>query len=110
MSLDTYTAIAEPSRRKILDRLLLADASVAQLVAAVGLPQPAVSKHLRVLRQQGLVRVRGDAQRRIYALDPRPLGEVDAWLACYRQLWNRRIDRLEAHLEQQAARGKGEST
>jgi DNA-binding transcriptional ArsR family regulator len=68
-------------------------------VKALGLTQPGMSKHLRVLREVGLVQVRQDAQRRVYALDPGPLAELDAWLAPYRRLWTERLDALERHLE-----------
>jgi DNA-binding transcriptional ArsR family regulator len=67
-------------------------------VTGLGLSQPAVSKHLRVLREAGLVTVRGDAQRRFYRINPQPLQELDAWLAPYRELWNTSLDALEAHL------------
>lgn len=72
---------------------------MGELTAAVGLSQPATSKHLRVLREAGLVTVRKQAQRRIYAVDPGPIADVDAWLAPYRQLWNDRLDALGRHLD-----------
>jgi DNA-binding transcriptional ArsR family regulator len=71
---------------------------VGDLVKALGLTQPGMSKHLRVLREVGLVTVRQDAQRRVYELDPKPLAELDAWLAPYRRLWTERLDALERHL------------
>ena len=101
--LDLYTALAEPARRHMLDRLLDAEASVTDLVDAVGLSQTATSKHLRVLRECGLVRVRVDGQRRIYGIDPRPLREVDDWLDRYRARWNRYVDDLTRHLDHHPA-------
>ena len=98
----TSEVLAEPTRRRILDLLRVRERSVGELVAALALSQPGVSKHLRVLREAGLVAVRHDAQRRWYALNPAPLAEVDAWLAPYRRLWAGRLDALEWHLDQQA--------
>ena len=77
-----------------------ASARVGELVERLGLTQPQTSKHLRVLREAGLVRVERVAQRRIYAIDPAPMTELDRWLAPYRRLWNERLDRLGAHLEE----------
>lgn len=98
--LDTYTVIAEPSRRRILDRLLDSDATVTELVNDLGYSQPLVSKHLRILRESGFVQFKIDAQRRIYSLDSRPLAEIDAWLSAYRNTWNRHVDKLSAYLDQ----------
>ena len=75
---------------------------VGELTHELGLSQPGTSKHLRVLREAGLVRVRQDAQRRVYALDPQPFVELDAWLAPYRRLWNESLDALERHLDRKA--------
>ena len=94
----SFTALAEPSRRQILDLLRERERSVGELVDDLGLSQPGVSKHLRVLRDAGLVAVRIDAQRRIYQVRPEPLVEIDAWLAPYRRMWARSLDALEAHL------------
>lgn len=94
-----FAVLAEPARRQILDLLLQRPRLVGELSAGLGLTQPGTSKHLRVLREAGLVRVRKDAQRRWYELDPRPLAEIDAWLAPYRQLWATSFDALEEHLE-----------
>lgn len=91
--------LAEPSRREILDLLRNGEALVGDLVGQLALTQPAVSKHLKVLREAGLVEVRQDAQRRWYRLRPDPLAEIDAWLAPYRRLWNHHLDVLEHHLE-----------
>lgn len=90
--------LAEPHRRQILDCLRDGEQPVGALVAQLGGSQPLVSKHLRVLRDAGLVEVRPDGQRRVYRLRPEPLAELDAWLEPYRQLWTRSLDRLEAHL------------
>ena len=97
----TFELVADASRRQILDLLRERERSVGELVARVGLTQPAVSKHLRTLRDAGLVRVRRDAQRRWYQLRAEPLAEVDAWLEPYRQFWARRLDALERHLDKE---------
>jgi DNA-binding transcriptional ArsR family regulator len=99
MASTAYSAVAEPRRREILDLLRGGERPVGDLVRRLRLSQPAVSKHLRVLREAGLVQVVADAQRRIYALDPAPLAELDEWLAPYRDLWNPALDRLGAHLD-----------
>jgi DNA-binding transcriptional ArsR family regulator len=95
-----FAVVAEPSRRQILDLLRERTRSVGELVELTGLSQPGVSKHLRVLRDSGFVRVRRDRQRRLYDLDPRPLAELDAWLEPYRALWAGRLDALERHLDE----------
>ncbi|MGW7089374.1 ArsR/SmtB family transcription factor [Streptomyces sp. NPDC054871] len=94
-----FDVLAEPSRRKILDLLLERPHLVGELTERLGLSQPGTSKHLRVLRDAGLVRVRQDAQRRWYELRPEPLAELDAWLSHYRHLWAGRLDALERHLD-----------
>jgi DNA-binding transcriptional ArsR family regulator len=94
-----FDVVAEPSRRRILDLLRTDDRPVHDLVDELGLSQPAVSKHLRVLRDAGLVEVRPDAQRRIYRLVPEPLVEIDDWLTPFREAWSRRLDALEMHLD-----------
>lgn len=96
----TFAVLAEPTRRDILDLLRDGERPVGDLVARLDLSQPLVSKHLRVLREAGLVDVRPDAQRRLYRLRPAPLAEIDAWLAPYRELWSRSLDNLERHLEE----------
>ena len=96
---DLYAVLAEPARRRILDRLLQSEASVTDLITVIGLSQPAMSKHLRVLREHNLVTARIDAQRRIYTLNSEPLTEIDEWLSAYRQSWSSRIDALEDHLD-----------
>jgi DNA-binding transcriptional ArsR family regulator len=90
--------IAEPTRRRILDAVRGGERSVGELVETVGMHQPGVSRHLRVLRDAGLVEVRRDAQRRLYRLRPEPLMELDAWLEPYRAEWTARLDSLERHL------------
>ncbi|MFC0548908.1 ArsR/SmtB family transcription factor [Kutzneria chonburiensis] len=98
----TFEVLAEPSRRRILDLLRDEERSVGQLVDQLTLSQPAVSKHLRVLREAGLVTVRVDAQRRCYRLRLDPLRELDDWLAPYRRLWADSLDALERHLDNMA--------
>jgi DNA-binding transcriptional ArsR family regulator len=95
----TFELVAEPTRRRILDLVLERERSVGDLVEQLGLSQPGVSKHLRVLRDGGLVDVRQDAQRRLYRVRPEPLREVDAWLEPYRRFWASRLDALERHLD-----------
>ena len=94
-----FEVLAEPSRRQILDLLRDDERSVNEIVERLPLSQPGVSRHLRVLREAGLVSVRQEAQRRLYAVNPEPLAEIDAWLAPYRALWSDRLDALEAHLD-----------
>ena len=95
-----FAVLAEPSRRQILDLLHEHERSVGELVAELGLSQPAVSKHLRVLRDAGLVEATVDAQRRVYRVQAEPLREIDEWLTPYRKAWSRRLDTLERHLDE----------
>ena len=95
-----YAAMAEPSRRQILDLLREGERSVSDLVARLKLSQPGVSKHLKVLRDAGLVEVRPEGRRRWYGLRATPLAEVDEWLEPYRAYWSDRLDALERHLEE----------
>jgi len=95
----SFEVVAEPNRRAILSLLLSAERSVGELERELRLSQPAVSKHLRVLRQAGFVESRIEAQRRLYRLRPEPLMELDAWLAPFRRFWSRHLDALERHLE-----------
>ena len=95
-----YAALAEPHRRQILDLLRDGERSVGDLVARLAISQPGVSKHLRVLRQAGLVAVRAEGRMRWYGLRATPLAEVDAWLEPYRAHWSERLDALERHLEE----------
>ncbi|GAA2082604.1 hypothetical protein GCM10009780_20780 [Actinomadura alba] len=94
-----FAVLAEPNRRRILDLLLERPRPVGELVEQLGLTQPGTSKHLKVLREAGLVRIRPDAQRRVYELRLEPLMEVDAWLRRYREMWAGRLDALERHLD-----------
>jgi DNA-binding transcriptional ArsR family regulator len=96
--------LAEPRRLAILDLLRGGERPVGELVAGLGLSQPAVSKHLRVLKDAGLVEARADAQRRLYRIRPEPLAELDDWLASYRELWTTHLDRLEHHLDRRRKR------
>jgi DNA-binding transcriptional ArsR family regulator len=97
--MSAFAVLAEANRRRILDLLRARERPVGYLVARIGLSQPAVSKHLRVLREAGLVDVRVAAQRRLYRVRPEPLREVHEWLEQYRGLWESRLDALEAHLD-----------
>lgn len=97
--LTAFEVLAEPNRRRIVELLQDEDRPVNDLVEQTGLSQPTVSKHLRVLREAGMVAARQDAQRRIYRLIPEPLVELDEWLTPFRQAWSRRLDALEAHLD-----------
>jgi DNA-binding transcriptional ArsR family regulator len=97
-SAPVFDALGEPNRRRILDLLREAECPVGDLVGALGLSQPAVSKHLRVLRDAGLVDVRADAQRRLYRVRAQRLQAIDEWLAPYRQQWEARLDDLEREL------------
>jgi DNA-binding transcriptional ArsR family regulator len=94
-----FDVLAEPARRDILDLLREHQRSVGELVDRLPLSQPGVSKHLRVLRDAGLVVVRPDGQRRWYQLRAKPLAEIDAWLGPYRRFWSSRLDALERHLD-----------
>lgn len=96
--LSTFEIVAEPNRRRILDLLRVERRAVGDLVAELGLAQPAVSKHLRVLRDAGLVSADVDGQRRLYRLNAGPLRELDAWVAPYRRHWAKHLDDLERHL------------
>jgi DNA-binding transcriptional ArsR family regulator len=95
-----YAALAQPSRRQILDLLRGGERSVNDLVSRLKLSQPGVSKHLKVLREAGLVRVRRQGRQRWYSLRAQPLAEVDEWLQPYREFWSGRLDALQRHLEE----------
>lgn len=97
--LSLWSALADPHRRAIVALLLERPRSVGEIVAESALSQPSTSKHLKVLRAAGLVRVRQDAQRRVYALDPAPMAALDAWLAPYRKLWSESLDALGRRLD-----------
>jgi DNA-binding transcriptional ArsR family regulator len=102
----TIEVLAEPSRRDLLDALRDGEQSVNALVHRLGLSQPSVSKHLKVLRDAGLVDVRPDGQRRLYRLRAEPLMELDEWLEPYRQLWRTSLDKLERHLTDPTAKAR----
>lgn len=95
-----FEILAEPNRRAILSLLVSSQQSVGEIERQLGMPQPTVSKHLRVLREAGFVEATVDAQRRLYRLKPEPLQEVDAWLAPFRRFWSAHVDALERHLDQ----------
>ncbi len=97
--MSAYAALAEPHRRQILDLLRDGERPVGELVKRLDLSQPGVSKHLKVLREAGLVVARTEGKQRVYALRPEPLAEVDQWLEPYRMFWSGRLDALEQHLE-----------
>jgi len=97
-----FEIIAEPNRRAILSLLVSSEKSVGEIERHLGMTQPTVSKHLRVLRDAGFVESTVDAQRRLYRLKPEPLQEVDAWLAQFRQFWSAHLDALERHLDRMA--------
>ena len=99
-SLAALDVLGEPSRREILDLLRDGERPVGDLVDCLDLSQPAVSKHLRVLKDAGLVEVRAEAQRRLYRISPGPLQALDEWLDPYRRFWTTHLDRLESHLGQ----------
>jgi DNA-binding transcriptional ArsR family regulator len=95
----TFQVLGDPSRHAIVEVLRSGERPVGQLVEHLSLSQPAVSKHLRVLKEAGIVEARSDAQRRLYRIRPQPFVELDAWLAGYRELWNEHLDQLEEHLD-----------
>src|SRR5690348_3647938 len=107
---DAFNAVAEPRRREILDALARGERSVTDLVEQLGVAQPVVSKHLRVLREVGLVRFRDEGRQRMYRLEPAPLREVYEWVKDYERLWNERFELLDAVLDdlkgQQAEPGR----
>lgn len=96
--MDALEAIADPTRRRILELLKEGEVGAGDLCSEFAISRPAVSRHLRVLREVGLVRSRVDGQRRVYALDARPLAELDAWLEPYRRLWAQRLDALDTEI------------
>ncbi|MBP1994223.1 ArsR/SmtB family transcription factor [Paenibacillus eucommiae] len=96
-----FEVLAEPNRRTILDCLRDRERSVGELVAASTLSQPGISKHLRILREAGLVSVRKEAQKHLYRLNAKPLEDIDQWLEPYRQFWSNKLDALEKHLDEE---------
>ncbi|GKU78942.1 transcriptional regulator [Paenibacillus sp. L3-i20] len=101
MNTNIFEVLSEPHRRSILDLLRIRERSVGELVEQCQLSQPGVSKHLKILREAGLVKVRSVSQKNIYSLRPEPLQEVDRWLASYRQFWSNKLDDLESFLDQE---------
>lgn len=99
-TIDAFNAVAEPRRRQLLGLLAQGERSVNELVDAIDLRQPLVSKHLRVLREVGLVEVREKGRQRLYRLNGRPLQEIHAWVSSFEEMWNERFDRLDAVLEE----------
>lgn len=99
--MQTFEALSDPTRRRIVEMLADGERTAGELVNEFDVSQPAISRHLRVLREAELVVARADAQRRIYRLNPKPLAEIDAWLDRYRRFWGERLDRLEEHLRVQ---------
>jgi DNA-binding transcriptional ArsR family regulator len=95
----SFSIVAEPNRRAILSLLLTSERSVGEIEHQLRMPQPSVSKHLKVLREAGFVEARVDAQRRLYRLRPEPLMELDAWLVPFRRFWSKHVDALEQHLD-----------
>jgi DNA-binding transcriptional ArsR family regulator len=95
-----FEIIAEPNRRAILGLLVISEQSVGEIEHQLRMPQPTVSKHLRVLRDAGFVEATVDAQRRLYRLRPEPLQELDAWLSQFRRFWSAHVDALERHLDE----------
>jgi len=100
--MNVYEALAEPHRRQIIELVGAGERSAGEIVEVLAISQPGVSKHLRVLREAGLVSVRKDAQRRVYRLEPEKLAELDAWLAPYRRFWVNKLDALVDHLMQES--------
>jgi DNA-binding transcriptional ArsR family regulator len=101
-----FAIIAEPNRRAILSLLASAEQSVGELERQLGMSQPTVSKHLRVLREAGFVEATVDEQRRVYRLRPEPLQEIDAWLEPFRRFWSAHVDALERHLDRMEQKAK----
>ena len=101
MGMSPFEAIAEPNRRRILDVLRQGERPAGDLVDALAMSQPGVSKHLKLLKAAGLVQVRADGQRRLYRLDPRGMAELTAWLAPHRRFWAEKLSAMEDHLERE---------
>jgi DNA-binding transcriptional ArsR family regulator len=108
MHIDAFQALADPTRRRIVDALRSGERQVNDIVAQAGIHQSGVSRHLRILQGAGFVSVRPDGQRRLYALRSEPFREIDEWLAKYRGLWEARLDRFGAAIEQQRKRHRAQ--
>ena len=104
--MEALAALADPTRRQIVELLAERERDAGEIASHFAVSRPAVSRHLRVLREHGLVQARSDAQRRIYSLDPRPLEEIDAWLDKYRDFWANRLDALDVQLRRTRRRRK----
>lgn len=107
--MNALEALAEPTRRRIVELLAERERSAGEIASHFETSRPGVSRHLRVLREHGLVHVRGDAQRRFYSLDPAPLVELDEWLARYRGYWTNRLDALDTEIRRRQRRRKGKT-
>jgi DNA-binding transcriptional ArsR family regulator len=101
---NALSALADPTRRRIVELLTEGERSAGELAAQFDVARPGVSRHLRVLREQGLVRTRVEGRRRLYSLDPRPLADLDAWLAHYRAFWDNRLGALDTELKRRRRR------
>jgi DNA-binding transcriptional ArsR family regulator len=98
---EVFEALADPTRRRIVELLAEEERSAGELAGHFQVSRPAVSKHLRVLREAGVVQVRDEAQKRIYRLEPKALGTAEGWLARHRRFWEQRLDALEAQIEKE---------
>jgi DNA-binding transcriptional ArsR family regulator len=103
---NTLEALADPTRRRIVELLADGERSAGEIAAQFRTSRPGISRHLRVLREQGLVTTRSEAQRRLYSLDPAPLAELDAWLERYRSFWTNRLDALDTEIRRRTKRSK----
>ena len=103
--METFTVVAEPTRRRILDQLRVSERTVTELVGALAVSQPTVSKHLKVLRDAGFVACRTVAQHRVYRIEIAPLQDLAEWLEPYRRLWTDHLDALEQHLDREMSKG-----
>jgi DNA-binding transcriptional ArsR family regulator len=106
-SVQALQALSDPTRRRIVELLADGERTAGDIAAQFPVTRPAVSRHLRVLRETGLVRARGEAQRRLYSLDPAPLAELDEWLGRYRGFWAQRLDALETQLRRERRKRAG---
>jgi DNA-binding transcriptional ArsR family regulator len=100
--MDRFEALGDPTRRRIVELLASGEQSAGDVAREFAISRPAVSRHLRVLREAGIATARSEAQRRVYRLEPQPLAEMEAWLARYRSFWTERLDRLERHVRSKA--------
>jgi len=110
MQIDLFDALADPTRRRIVEALRDGEQAVGDIVEHAGIHQSGVSRHLRILQESGFVTMRPDGQRRLYSLRPEPFAELDGWLAHYRKTWESRLDRFGAALERRRAAKKGRQT